>query len=144
VPEKLVRTGALRSHQGGSLLELLIALALVAVTMMGAVASQLLVVRIERSTAQRERALVVAASVAESMRDRRSGAYALPRWQAYAAAVLPGAEIAIVDRAPGVAFAVVRWVAPRSASWTSLSARDGCPVESARAELACAAIPFVR
>jgi Tfp pilus assembly protein PilV len=139
-----MRTGTPRPHKGGSLLELLIALALVAVTMMGAIASQLLAVRIERSTAQRERALMVATSVVESMRDRRNGAYALPRWQAYAAAVLPGAEIAIVDRAPGVAFAVVSWVAPRSASWTSLSARDACPGESAGAELACAAVPFVR
>jgi Tfp pilus assembly protein PilV len=139
-----MRTGTPRLHKGGSLLELLIALSLVAVTMAGAVASQLLAVRIERSTAQRERALLVATSVAESMRGRLYGAPALPHWQAFAATVLPGAELSVVDSSPGVALAVVRWAEPRSASWASLSARDGCPGESARAELACAAIPFVR
>ncbi|MEA3120008.1 MAG: type pilus assembly protein PilV [Paraburkholderia sp.] len=139
-----MRRGTLRLHKGGSLLELLVALSIVAVTMAGAVASQLLAVRIERSTAQREHALLVATSVAESMRGSLYGAPALRHWQAYAASVLPDGEIAVVERSSGVALAVVRWAEPRSASWTSLSARNGCPGESARAELACAAIPFVR
>jgi Tfp pilus assembly protein PilV len=139
-----MRTGTLRPHKGASLLELLIALSIVAVTMTGAVASQLLAVRIERSAAQRERALLVAISVAESMRGRLYGAPALPHWQAYAATALPKGEISVVDRSPGVALAVVRWAEPRSASWPQFSARDGCPGESARSELACAAIPFVR
>jgi Tfp pilus assembly protein PilV len=139
-----MRTGSLRPHKGGSLLELLIALSIVAVTMAGAVASQLLSVRIERSTAQRERALLIATSVAESMRGRLYGTPALLHWQAYAATVLPKGDISVVDRSPGVALAVVRWAEPRSASWPQLSARDGCPGESVRAEVACAAIPFVR
>jgi Tfp pilus assembly protein PilV len=144
MPENHMRTGTLRSHKGGSLLELLIALSIVAVTMAGAVASQLLAVRIERSTAQRERALLIAISVAESMRSRVYGASALPRWRAHAATVLPQGEILVVDRSPDVALAVVRWAEPRAANWTSLSARNACPGESARADLACAAIPFVR
>jgi Tfp pilus assembly protein PilV len=136
--------GRLCAHEGSSLLEVLIALVLVALAMVGAVASQLQAVTVERFTADRERALVIATSLAEAMRDERSGSHALPRWQAYAAAMLPGAEISIVDRAPGVALVVVRWAAQRPHSLTSFLARDGCMAEPVTAGRACAAVPFVR
>jgi Tfp pilus assembly protein PilV len=144
MPEKRMRAGSLRAQEGGSLLEVLIALVLVALVMVGAVASQLHAVAAERSTAQRERALVIATSVVEAMRDADSGSHALPRWHAYAAAALPGAELTIADGAPGVALAVVRWTAQRSDGRTPYSARDGCMAEPATAGLACAALPFVR
>jgi Tfp pilus assembly protein PilV len=139
-----MRTGPLRAHKGGSLLEVLIALVLVALTMVGAVSSQLHAATVERATGERERALTIAVSVAAAMRDRLSGSHALARWQVHAAAALPGAEVSVVDRAPDVALVVVRWAAQRSEGRALLPARDGCEAESATADLACVAVPFVR
>jgi Tfp pilus assembly protein PilV len=136
--------GRLCAHEGSSLLEVLVALVLVALAMVGALACQLQAVTVERFTAERERALVIAASVAESMRDEHSGSNALSRWQAYAAAVLPGAEISIVDRLPGVALVAVRWAAQNPPSKTSFFTREGCMAEPVTAGRACAAVPFVR
>lgn len=135
------------THHGSSLLEVLVALALAAVTVAGAVASQLRVGYTERAAARREEATVIAASVAAAMRDPSSGIRALPHWQAVAAAALPRAELSIVDQAPGIALAIVQWAeAPVSGSSAAQSARNGCAtgIGHGRAGFACVAVPFVR
>jgi Tfp pilus assembly protein PilV len=138
-------SGALRAQAGSSLLEVLIALALAAVAMTGAMVSQLQAAGIERTVAQRERALVIALSVAESMRDRVAGTHALSQWRARAALALPGAEISIVDHAPGIALAMVQWAASRPESRTSHFMWDGCGSSGLTAAgVACLCVPFVR
>jgi Tfp pilus assembly protein PilV len=132
---------------GGSLLEVLVALALVAITIAAAVASQLRVGQAQRAAARREEATMIAASIAAAMRDPSSGLHALPHWQAVAASALPQAHVSIVDHAPGIALAVVGWAEPLdSPSSQAPSARIDCANASEREQpgAACSAVPFVR
>ncbi|MEX3954741.1 hypothetical protein [Trinickia sp. EG282A] len=134
-------------EEGGSLLEVLVALALAAITIAAAVASQLRVGQAERAAARREEATMIAASIAAAMRDPPSGSHALPHWQAVAASALPQAQVSIVDHAPGIALAVVEWAEPLdSPSSRAPSARIDCANGSGRGRpsAACSAIPFVR
>jgi Tfp pilus assembly protein PilV len=130
--------------KGSSLLEVLIALALMAVTMLAAVASQLGALRGERNAAHKEQALFIAASVAEAMREPETAAHALTRWQARAASVLPHGEVSIAGQGDPVALAVVRWSARQgSAPFDSAVSRE-CPREIVPESVACVAMPFAR
>ncbi len=134
-------------QKGSSLIEVLVALALVSVTLAGAVASQLRVGHAERSAARREQATMIAASIAAAMRDPSLGAHALAHWKTVAASALPRAKLSIVDHAPGVALALVEWAeAPATLSALSPQAGNDCssPGGRRRAGFACAAVPFVQ
>lgn len=130
--------------KGSSLLEVLIALALLAVTMLAAVAGQLGVARGEQDATHDEHALFIAASVAEAMREPATAADALGRWQARAASVLPRAEVSIADREAGVALAVVRWAALHGGARPDSAASRACPPEAAPPGTSCMAMPFAR
>jgi Tfp pilus assembly protein PilV len=128
---------------GGSLVEVLVALALVASTMLAAVASQLHAVTAERSAARREQALLIAASMADSLRDGSPSAPALPFGHGYAGTSLPGAEISIVDEMERVSLAVISWPDEHADESRGRTHAGSCPPDTPAAR-ACAALPFVR
>ncbi|RKP50939.1 type IV pilus modification PilV family protein [Trinickia fusca] len=140
-----MRHGAIRSAPGSSLLEVLIALALLAVTMLGALAGQWWASGGERLAGQRAHAVAIAASVAEAMHG--PVAPALARWQARAAASLPNADVFVSDEAQGISQAIVRWAMPRSSegneAMVGQPAGLACPHSAMRSGHACVAVPFV-
>lgn len=142
-----MRHRAIRLAPGSSLLEVLIALTLLAVTMLGALAGQWWASGGERLAQQRAHAVAIAASVAEAMRGPAPTAPVLARWQARAAVSLPDADVFVSDEAQGLSQAIVRWAMPRSSeggeAMLDQRAELACPRAAMRAGHACVAVPFV-
>lgn len=131
-------------QRGGSLLEVVIALGIAALSLLGAISSQLVAVRAERSSAQRELASLIAASAADAMRDRSADARALEYWRSQAIRVLPRGDIAVHAGSSGAAFVAVRWALPRVGANERSTHSTGCPREVAVPGFACTVAPFVR
>lgn len=100
-------------HRGSSLIEVMLAVALMAVTALGLIAGQLWTAREARAMAMREHAAWIADSVAEAMREPSAGDSAIRQWSARATALLPHGE-ASVGESSGVSAARVTWAAPRN------------------------------
>lgn len=138
---------ALRSRlrqTGGSLLEVAIALGIAAFAILGAISSQLVAVRAEKSSAQRELASLIAASAADALRARSASASAIEYWRAHARQVLPHGDIAVHHAGGGAAFVAVRWARSQGRVETRMTHFDGCPSELASPEVSCSVAPFVR
>ncbi|MFL9983958.1 prepilin-type N-terminal cleavage/methylation domain-containing protein [Paraburkholderia sediminicola] len=99
-------------HRGSSLIEVMLAVALMAVTALGLIAGQLWTAREARAMAMREHAAWIADSVAEAMREPSAGDSAIRQWSARATALLPHGE-ASVGVSGGVSAARVTWTALR-------------------------------
>ncbi|WP_250499928.1 prepilin-type cleavage/methylation domain-containing protein [Caballeronia sp. GAWG1-5s-s] len=124
------------TQSGDSLMEVMIALALAAVTALGIVAVQSALARGERLALLRERATLIADSVAEGIRSDADRAAVLSQWQAIASSTLPDGDVAVLDRADGVRVATVSWHADDRA--------DPCPEPQARPLTSCIAVAFAR
>ncbi|MDR5855329.1 prepilin-type cleavage/methylation domain-containing protein [Caballeronia sp. LZ062] len=124
------------TQTGDSLIEVMIALALAAVTALGLVAVQSTLARGERLALLRERATLIADSVAEGIRSDADRAAVLSQWQATAASTLPEGDVAVVDRADGVRVATVSWHADDRA--------DPCPEPQAKPLASCISVAFAR
>jgi Tfp pilus assembly protein PilV len=123
-------------EQGNSLIEVLIALSLTAVTALGIVAAQSAMARGQRMALERERAALIVDSVVEGIRRDADRASILAQWRARAAAMLPSGAIDVTDRADGVRVATV--------SWHSAGDADPCPEPQALPHRACIAVAFAR
>jgi Tfp pilus assembly protein PilV len=124
----------MRLEKGDSLIEVMIALSITAVTALGLVAVQGALARGERMALIRERATLIADSVAESIRSDADRAAIVPPWRARAADMLPDGEVAVTDRADGVRVAVVSWRA----------GDEPCPEPQAGSSRSCIAVAFAR
>ena len=99
-------------RSGSSLIEVMLAVALMAVTALGLIAGQLWTAREARAMAMREHATWIADSVAEAMYSPVGGESAIRQWNARAATLLPHGEASVGDSG-GVSAARVTWAAPR-------------------------------
>jgi Tfp pilus assembly protein PilV len=99
-------------RSGSSLIEVMLAVALMAVTALGLVAGQLWTAREARAMAMREHATWIADSVAEAMYSSAGGESAIRQWNARAATLLPHGEASVGDSG-GVSAARVTWAALR-------------------------------
>lgn len=98
--------------RGSALLEVMLAVALVAVTALGLMAGQLAMAREARAMSMRDQAAWIADSLAEAI-SASAGDLALGQWNARASALLGDGKAAIVQRA-GVDAALVTWTATRT------------------------------
>jgi len=139
---------ARRGQAGASLLEVLVALSLLATAILGAAAAQLEALRRAEGDVQREQAAWIGASLAEAMHSSSSEtaeqvASAGARAQSRAIAHLPGARVEVQGDAEGVGAVIVHWahrgIAP--APWQTLTGRP-CPVGDEAALMRCVAFPF--
>lgn len=124
-----------RLIRGDSLVEVLIALSLVAVTALGIIAAQTWLARNERALLARERASSIADSIAEGIQDNADHDPAMAQWRQRAATLLPAGDIAVLDRGDGVHVVVVKW---RS------SDEHGCADPDVGAKWACVSVAFAR
>ncbi|CAG9246318.1 MULTISPECIES: type II secretion system protein J [Burkholderia] len=127
---------ARKSMHGTSLLEAVLAVALLATVMLAVAGSQLAMTRAQRATIWRERALWLADARIES---RRAVAGADDGIAALASASLPGGTTALDDGPAGVRYVTVGWrdaqaSAPTSARCESARAAVGPP--------SCVRMPF--
>ncbi|WP_250452219.1 prepilin-type cleavage/methylation domain-containing protein [Caballeronia sp. ATUFL_M2_KS44] len=121
---------------GDSLLEVMIALSITAITALGFVAVQSALARGERLALMRERAALIADSVIEGIRSDADRGAVVPQWQARAASLLPDADVAVRDRADGMHVATVSWRADDRA--------DPCPEPQAKPRASCIVVAFAR
>lgn len=125
--------------RGDSLIEVLIALSLTAVTALGIIGSQLWLARNERSLMARELATSIADSVAEGIRRNTDRDPIMTQWRTRAAALLPDGDIDVLDRGDGLQIAVVKWRAQASNDGEAVCAEPGVG-----AKLACVTVAFAR
>jgi Tfp pilus assembly protein PilV len=130
-------------QQGGTLLEALVALALMAVSALGVVSTQWWIARAENDSAMRERAAFIADSIVEAMRGSASEPAALSQWATYAADTLPNAEVSVRETGNALPSSIVRWTSARQDPSAS-SGQGACHAAAGIAEPSCAAIAFVR
>jgi type IV pilus assembly protein PilV len=102
-------SAALREQRGDSLIEVMIALSLTAITALGLIAVQTWVARSERNVLARERAALIADSVAEAIQRDADRGPVIAQWRSRAASMLPQGDVAVLDQADGVRVAVVSW-----------------------------------
>jgi type IV pilus assembly protein PilV len=126
----------MRLQYGDSLVEVMIALSLMAVTALGLTGLQSALARGERTALLRERAALIADSIAEGVRGDADRAAIVPQWRARAAAMLPAGDVAVFDRADGVRVATVIWHAEDTS--------DPCPETQAPPRSSCVAVGFAR
>lgn len=132
--------------RGVSLIEVMLAVALTAITALGLIAAQLWIAREARAAALREHAALVADAVAEASRAPGGGDAGLRQWKARAASLLPQGEASISERGGGISFARVTWLAvsnlPPPAGF--IDKPESCGDAALSAGMACVAMAFVQ
>jgi len=88
-----------RGGRGDSLIEVLIAMSLTAITALGIIGAQMWLARNERSLMARELATSIADSVAEAIRLNTDRDPVVTQWRTRAAALLPDGDIDVLDLA---------------------------------------------
>lgn len=131
--------------RGSSLLEVMLAVALIAVTSLGLIAGQLWMAREARAMSMREHAAWIADSIAEALYAHSADA-ALAQWSARASVVLPGGKAALSQSA-GTATALVTWtsarnMAPADESNDALEQQRTCAMANVPARASCVALAF--
>ncbi|MCE4540827.1 MULTISPECIES: prepilin-type N-terminal cleavage/methylation domain-containing protein [unclassified Caballeronia] len=111
------RTGGY-AQRGDSLIEVMIALSLTAITALGVVGLQGALARGERAALLRERAALVS------------------QLQARAASMLPAGDVSIADRSDGIHVAIL--------SWRAEDRSDACPEPQSKPLTSCIAVAFAR
>jgi Tfp pilus assembly protein PilV len=131
--------------RGSSLIEVMLAVALMAVTALGLIAGQLWTAREARAMAMREHAAWIADSVAEAMCVPSAGDSAIRQWSARAALVLPHGEASVRDN-DGVSAARVTWAALRDMPYSDdvIDKPAPCGGADLPAGSSCVALAFAR
>ncbi|KXU90967.1 hypothetical protein CI15_02775 [Paraburkholderia monticola] len=130
---------------GSSLIEVMLAVALIAVTTLGLIAAQLWTAREARAMALRENAVWLADSIAEVTSISTIGVAALNQWSARASILLPRGEASIGESGV-VATARVTWasVQDRPAAGDVIDKPERCGDVDAPAGSSCVAFAFVK
>jgi len=137
--------GAGSTRTGSSLIEVMLAVALTAVTTLGLSAAQLWTAREARASATREQAAWIADSVAEALRAPSGGDAAIKQWSVRAATLLPHGE-ASVGEGGGVSSARVTWTALRDSRRADdvIDKPESCGGVEVPAGSSCVALAFAK
>jgi Tfp pilus assembly protein PilV len=124
----------------------MIAVAMMAITALGLIASQLWIAREARASALREHAALLADAVIEASRAPVSGEVALRQWNARAASVLPAGEASVGDGGGGVSTARVMWSAVRNTQGQGelIDKPESCGEVVVPAGMSCIAMAFAK
>jgi Tfp pilus assembly protein PilV len=130
---------------GSSLIEVMLGVALMAVTALGVIAGQLWTVREARAMAMREQAAWIADSVAEAMRTPASADTAATQWNTRATSVLPHG-LASIEEGAGVAVARVTWTSVRDlpANGEVIDKPESCGGADVPTGTSCVALAFTK
>lgn len=131
---------------GSSLIEVMLAVAVMAVTALGLIAGQLWMAREARAMSMREHAAWIADSVAEAVSAPSANDAALNAWRSRAATLLPGGDASVIGIG-GVSAARVTWTAPRNAPHAAddvIDKPEPCGGVDAPVGFSCVALAFVK
>ncbi len=128
---------------GSSLLEVLVALSLLATSMLGAAAVQLASLRGADEQAYREHASWIAASVTEAMRLPEAASTMFAHSRERAATLLPGARVSVVEGAGSMGMIAVQWARGLDAPGVDQApGPNACPFAERIALAHCIALPI--
>lgn len=131
--------------RGNTLIEVMLAVALMAVTVLGLTAAQWWTAGEAKATALREHAAMISDAVAETTRANVPEDAALSQWKTLAARLLPQGEVSIRDQRAGAAVAQVTWLAPApSVRGEVIDVPESCGGMAVPPRTACVAIAFAR
>lgn len=132
-------------HEGSSLIEVMLAVALMAVTTLGLIAGQLWAAREARAMAMREHAVWIADAVAEATREPVAADAAIRQWSSRARALLPHGEAAVRESG-GVSAARVTWAALRDMPRADdvMDKPESCGGADVPAGTSCVALAFAK
>ncbi|MGF6634604.1 type IV pilus modification PilV family protein [Paraburkholderia sp. MM6662-R1] len=143
------KTG-LRVHastcNGSLLIEVMLAVALVAVSALGLIAVQVWIAREARAMTLRESAAWIADSIAEATRTPSTGDVALNQWRTWASVLLPHGD-ASIGESGAVAAARVTWASVRdrpALGDASAQPAEPCGDVDAPAGSSCVALAFAK
>lgn len=133
------------TSMGSSLIEVMLGVALMAITALGLIAGQLWTVREARTTAMREQAIWIADSVAEALRAPVSADTATSQWNARATSVLPHGQTSI-EEGGGVAIARVMWASVQNMppEGEAVDKPEPCGGVDVPAGTSCVALAFIK
>jgi Tfp pilus assembly protein PilV len=131
---------------GSSLIEVMLAVALMAVTALGLIAVQLWTAREARALAMREQAVLIADSTVESMHAPSADDTLGRQWAVRAAASLPKGDVSVSDTGGAVSTARVTWTALRNLphSGDVIDKPESCGGVDVPSGAACVALAFTR
>lgn len=143
-PEPRLRRRCLKCG-GSSLIEVMLAVSLMAITALGLIAGQLWTAREARAMSMREHAAWVADAVAEAMYASSAGDSVIRQWSARAAMLLPHGEASVGDNG-GVSAARVTWASLRDMphSDDSIDKPESCGGADLAAGSSCVALAFAK
>ncbi|WP_345814214.1 hypothetical protein AAGS40_02530 [Paraburkholderia sp. PREW-6R] len=132
-------------QSGSSLLEVMLAVALMAVTALGLIAGQLWTARESRAMAMREHAAWIADSIAEALYFPSAADAAVRQWSTRAAALLPHGE-ATLSMGGGTSAALVTWTTLRDTPHSDdvIDKPESCGTADMPAGSSCVALAFVK
>lgn len=130
---------------GSSLIEAMLAVAVMAVSALGLIAGQLWTAREARAMSMREHAAWIADSVVEAMSASASNDTALNAWRSRAATLLPHGDASVMGTG-GVAVARVTWTALRNMPRADdmMDKPEPCGGVDAPVGSSCVALAFVK
>lgn len=133
------------NSDGNSLIEVMLAVALMAVTALALIAGQLWSAREAHAMAMREHAAWIADSVVEAARTPVALEAAIRQWNAGATTVLPHGEASVGESA-GVATARVTWTSVRDMPGANegIDKPESCGGVDIPAGTACVALAFAK
>ena len=130
---------------GNSLIEVMLAVTLMAVTALALIAGQLWSAREARAMAMREHAVWIADSMAEAARTPAALEAAIRQWNVGATTLLPHGEASVGESA-GVATARVTWTSVRDMPGANerIDTPESCGGVDIPAGTACVALAFAK
>ncbi|KAA0998378.1 hypothetical protein FVF58_44675 [Paraburkholderia panacisoli] len=142
---KLPRARSALNCRGSSLIELMLAVALMAVTALGLIAGQLWIAREARAMSMREHATWIADSVVEATYAPATADAATRQWSARASVLLPRGEASVTGSA-AVAAALVTWTSVRDMPSADgvIDQPESCGTADVPAGSSCVALAFAQ
>ncbi|HEY2608134.1 MAG TPA: prepilin-type N-terminal cleavage/methylation domain-containing protein [Paraburkholderia sp.] len=142
---KLRRPRCALKCRGSSLIEVMLAVALMAVTALGLIAGQLWIAREARAMSMREQATWIADSVAEATYAPATVDAATRQWNARASVLLPQGEASVTGNA-GVAAALVTWTSVHDMPSPDdpIDKPESCGTADVPAGSSCVALAFAQ
>ncbi|CAD6541453.1 prepilin-type N-terminal cleavage/methylation domain-containing protein [Paraburkholderia sabiae] len=131
------------SQRGQTLMEVLVAVAVTAVTVLGLIAVQLAIARDARGMSYRVQAALVADAIAEAARAPNANVAAANQWKTRAASLLPKGDAGIVGGSDP-AYARATWAWQASLSYDIIDAPVSCGDGDVPQGMQCVAIAFSR
>jgi Tfp pilus assembly protein PilV len=130
--------------RGESLIEVMLAVVLTAVTALGLIAAQLWMIRDARAAAAREHAALVADALVEAMHGASRSSAALAQWRTRAGYLLPQGEASVSGSGDRTSVARVTWhtLAGASRSGEVIDMPPPCGDVAVPAGTACVVLAF--